>query len=36
MTSVNRQIRLAQRPVGRPDESTWDLTEEPIPTPGDG
>lgn len=36
MTSVNRQIRLAQRPVGRPDESTWNLTEEPIPTPGDG
>lgn len=36
MTSVNRRIRLAQRPVGRPDDSTWDLTEEPIPTPGDG
>lgn len=36
MTSVNRQIRLAQRPVGRPDESTWNLTEEPIPTPAEG
>ncbi|CCQ14387.1 putative NADPH: quinone reductase [Rhodococcus sp. AW25M09] len=36
MTTANRQIRLAQRPVGRPDESTWNLTEEPIPTPGDG
>lgn len=36
MTSVNRQIRLARRPVGRPDESTWSLTEEPIPTPSEG
>jgi len=36
MTSVNRQVRLAQRPVGRPDENTWKITTEPIPVPGEG
>lgn len=35
MTSENRQVRLAQRPVGRPDESTWEITSEPVPEPGD-
>ncbi|GAA4473633.1 NADP-dependent oxidoreductase [Rhodococcus olei] len=34
--SANRQVRLARRPVGRPDESTWSITTEPIPEPGDG
>lgn len=36
MTSENRQVRLAQRPVGRPDDSTWEVTSEPIPEPADG
>ncbi|WP_305095403.1 NADP-dependent oxidoreductase [Prescottella sp. R16] len=36
MTSVNRQVRLAKRPVGRPDDSTWEITTEPVPVPGDG
>ncbi|MFI6310031.1 NADP-dependent oxidoreductase [Nocardia fusca] len=36
MTSVNRQIRLAQRPVGRPDENTWKITTESIPEPSEG
>jgi NADPH-dependent curcumin reductase CurA len=33
---TNRQIRLAARPVGLPDESVWSVTEEPVPEPGDG
>jgi NADPH-dependent curcumin reductase CurA len=33
---TNHQIRLAARPVGLPDESSWQATEEPVPTPGDG
>lgn len=32
----NKQIKLAQRPAGTPDESTWQLEENPIPSPGDG
>jgi len=36
VTSVNRQVRLAKRPVGRPDDSTWEITSEPIPEPADG
>ncbi|MDV7357494.1 NADP-dependent oxidoreductase [Rhodococcus oxybenzonivorans] len=36
MTSVNRQVRLAKRPIGRPDDSTWEIVSEPIPTPSDG
>ncbi len=32
----NRQIRLAARPVGLPDEHSWQLTEEPVGTPGEG
>jgi NADPH-dependent curcumin reductase CurA len=31
--SVNRQIRLAARPVGLPTADSWDLTEEPVPAP---
>jgi len=34
--SLNRQIRLAARPVGLPEPSAWKLTEEPVPTPNDG
>jgi NADPH-dependent curcumin reductase CurA len=33
---TNHQIRLAARPVGLPDESSWEATEEAVPTPGDG
>jgi NADPH-dependent curcumin reductase CurA len=33
---TNHQIRLAARPVGLPDESSWELTEEPVPTPVEG
>ncbi|BAH49461.1 putative oxidoreductase [Rhodococcus opacus B4] len=36
VTSVNRQVRLAKRPVGRPDDSTWEITSEPVPEPSDG
>ncbi|WP_176926716.1 NADP-dependent oxidoreductase [Actinokineospora alba] len=36
MPKTNRQIRLAARPVGLPDDSSWQLTEEPVGTPGDG
>jgi len=34
--SVNRQFRLAARPVGLPKTSDWSLAEEAIPEPGDG
>ncbi|MQA63239.1 MAG: NADP-dependent oxidoreductase, partial [Actinophytocola sp.] len=33
---INRQIRLAARPVGLPDASSWQLTEEPVAGPGEG
>ena len=33
---VNREIRLAARPVGFPKESDFELAETPIPAPGDG
>jgi len=33
---VNRQIRLAARPVGLPKDSDWNLTEEPVGDPGPG
>ncbi len=33
---MNKQIILKKRPVGVPDESTWELIETPIPEPGDG
>ena len=36
MTAVNRQFRLAARPVGLPKRTDWNLTEEPVPEPGDG
>jgi NADPH-dependent curcumin reductase CurA len=36
MTPTNRQVRLAARPSGLPKDSDWELTEEPIPTPGPG
>lgn len=36
MQGVNRQIRVAARPVGVPKESDFRLTESPIPQPGDG
>jgi NADPH-dependent curcumin reductase CurA len=34
--TVNRQIRLAARPVGLPKNSDWELTEEPVAEPGPG
>jgi NADPH-dependent curcumin reductase CurA len=34
--AVNRQILLASRPEGLPDESTFDTNEQPIPEPGPG
>jgi NADPH-dependent curcumin reductase CurA len=36
MTSTNHQVRLAARPAGLPKPSDWALTEEPLPTPGNG
>jgi hypothetical protein len=36
MSLTNHQVRLAARPVGLPKSSDWDLTEEPVPTPGPG
>ncbi len=36
MDGVSREIRLAARPQGLPDESTFELAETPIPEPGDG
>jgi NADPH-dependent curcumin reductase CurA len=36
MTVVNRQFRLAARPVGLPKRSDWSLTEEPVAELGDG
>lgn len=35
-TSVNRQIRLAARPVGLPKATDWHITEEPVPEPAPG
>ncbi|MBX3607477.1 MAG: NADP-dependent oxidoreductase [Piscinibacter sp.] len=32
----NRQIRLASRPVGLPDDSNWQFTTEAVAEPGDG
>ena len=34
MTQRNQQVRLAQRPVGRVNSDTWQLTDEPVPSPG--
>jgi NADPH-dependent curcumin reductase CurA len=36
MTKMNRQIRLAARPVGFPKESDFEMVELPIPKPSDG
>jgi hypothetical protein len=35
-TAMNHQIRLAARPTGLPDASSWELTTDPVPTPGAG
>jgi NADPH-dependent curcumin reductase len=35
MSAVNRQYRLAARPVGLPKRSDWSFHEEPVPVPGD-
>ena len=32
----NRQWRLASYPEGMPSESDWEMSESPIPEPGDG
>jgi NADPH-dependent curcumin reductase CurA len=36
MSPSNRQFRLAARPTGLPDRSTWEMTDEPIGDPGPG
>jgi NADPH-dependent curcumin reductase CurA len=36
MSSINRQIRLAARPVGMPKEADFELVESPQPRPGPG
>ena len=36
MSRTSQEIRLAARPQGRPDSSTWDLTSTEIPDPGPG
>lgn len=36
MSTTNHQVRLAARPSGLPKSSDWDITEEPVPTPGEG
>lgn len=33
---TNKQVRLASRPEGLPNDSNWSFDERPIPTPGDG
>jgi NADPH-dependent curcumin reductase CurA len=34
-SSLNRQFRLAARPIGNPKDSDWQLTTEPVPQPQD-
>jgi NADPH-dependent curcumin reductase len=36
MATINRQFRLASRPVGMPNRANWNLTEEPAGEPKDG
>ncbi|WP_406863812.1 NADP-dependent oxidoreductase [Streptomyces sp. HUAS MG47] len=36
MSRVNRQVRLAARPVGQPRPGDWEHTEEPVGEPGEG
>jgi NADPH-dependent curcumin reductase CurA len=33
---VNRQVRLAARPIGLPKQSDWNFTEEALPEPAEG
>lgn len=33
---MNKQLKLAKRPVGVPESDTWVLEESPIPTPNEG
>lgn len=33
---MNKQVKLAKRPIGVPDEDTWVLETHPIPEPADG
>ena len=35
MEAVNRQCKLAARPVGLPKPSDWEFAEQPLPEPGD-
>ncbi|GLW46515.1 NADP-dependent oxidoreductase [Streptomyces sp. NBRC 14336] len=36
MSTTNRQVRLAARPVGEPRPTDWQHVEEPVGEPGDG
>ncbi|MDZ7727127.1 MAG: NADP-dependent oxidoreductase [Dehalococcoidia bacterium] len=36
MATSNRQVRLAARPAGFPKRSDFEMTEDPIPEPGEG
>ncbi len=36
MSRSNRQVRLAARPSGLPQQSDWNLVEQPVPTPSEG
>lgn len=33
---TTRQVRLAQRPTGLPDDDTWEVTTDELPEPGEG
>ena len=35
-STANTQVRLARRPTGLPDDSTWDITSGEVPTPAEG
>jgi NADPH-dependent curcumin reductase CurA len=36
VSPINRQVRLAARPAGRPQPADWDFTSEAVPEPGPG
>ena len=36
VATINRQVRLAERPLGLPGPATWDLVEAEVPEPRDG
>lgn len=36
MTTTNRQVTLAQHPVGLPDGTTWRIIDTPTTAPGPG